>query len=547
MIWQPPLHPPAVALGVLAATAVCVILALTARARRPRRAAVVALRLIALATLLAILLGPSMDRTTNADRPARNIHVLVDVSPSMTTESPSRFEQAAAMFGRLPDPVRWWAFADAVEQTADPPTRTNDDAQGTALFNAARTVANAAEPGDVILAISDGHDTTDTSVRLAAGTAQARGIRFFALPVGRVDRRRVIVTANPKRVFTGEPVELRIAAAGFDRDEPIRVDRDGQTVGQGTVGRIESLTDVPFEDAGENQVATYRVTAGLENPVSTAATVTNLGRRLRVLMVEGEPNWNSRFVAEALRGDTHVDLTTVQALSPKRHVVFRYTPEVAGDDQGPGVSVPLTADDLADFDVVVTGHSLGRCMTEQAIESLSRQVAAGGGLVMIGRPVTTFQPVPATVAGASLDLAYGRIGAGRVIHVIDAQVWRSLFASADDQTWQSAMATLRAATRWAAIGDPTPPNPVPPSTESAEMLDTTVRPETLEQLATATGGQVLEASNLQPLFDALAEPRDAAPPDPADLQPAWPRPWVFALLIVPLIAEWFIRRTGGMP
>jgi uncharacterized membrane protein len=67
----------------------------------------------------------------------------------------------------------------------------------------------------------------------------------------------------------------------------------------------------------------------------------------------------------------------------------------------------------------------------------------------------------------------------------------------------------------------------------------------LDQLARATGGQTVAADNLDALVATLPT-RHAQITEP-HIEPAWHQPWVFAIAICCLCAEWGIRRWRGMP
>jgi len=554
MIWQPPLHPSAVVLGVFAAVVACAaMIALMRSATRPRRAALIVLRSVALVAVGVVLLDPRIASPEAAESPEPTLHVLIDTSPSMAVagvDGDTRLSAARDWLQNLPPEelpakIAWHQFDTDAQPTDSPPTSVDRDADATRLFHAVRSMIDGAAAGDALLVISDGHDTTGSPDDAVARAAAARGVPIFAVPVGAGDGRRVLVTASPDRAFTGEPVTLRWFTAGFGDDAMVTIRRVDVTVYQALLDQGDAWVVAPFDDdSPPDAAASYNVTiADATGQAADGVTVRHLGRRIRVLLVEGEPNWNSRFVADALRGARNIDLTTVQSISPRRQIVQRYVPANA-DDGEPTVDVPVTFDDLRRYDVVITGRALERLMDGPSIDRLAEHVAADNGLIMLGEPMTGYTAAPPAVVDASLSIDFGRIGAGRVAKINDAQAWRSIFTT--DSTSGSAAATLRAVVRWAAIGDAAPPRVEPDAAVAIdEMTDTTPRPDWLERLAAASGGQVL-ADDPQPLRDALAAAAD--PPIPlGETQPAWPRGWVFALIVVPLIAEWFIRRTGGLP
>jgi len=551
MIWQPLLHPSAVVLGVFAVVVLCaVVVTMMRRVGWPMRIMLIALRTVALAAIGVVLLSPMAMRSDAPTPTPPTLHVMVDASPSMGVDDPPRIARVNDWLSGKPladmeADVRWWAF-DAAARSIDPPPITiNTSSNATRLFASLEHMTQSASPGDVVLLISDGHDTTGD----APTALVPPGVRVFALPVAGDERRRAILVASPSRAFTDEPIELRLMTAGFDHDAPVTIHRDDESIFTHTVRDSNRIMDTPFNTTAQpGDVATYRAVVGKsdEAQAAAAATVEHLGQRVRVLMVEGQPNWNSRFVADALRGDAHVDLTVVQSISPQRSSVIRYAPSVRDDAEPASVDAPITREDLRPFDVIITGRSLERCMSEDAIAALASHVAGDNGLVMLGEPVTEFTTAPPAVADASISIDYGRIGAGRVASIGDASVWRTLFAEADAKR-QAAAATLRSVVRWAAVGDPRPRKiESDPPGPGDELTDTTPRPDVLEQLTRSTGGEVVTMNDLQPLRDALAAADQPAPADD-DLIPAWPRGWVFALIVVPLIAEWFLRRTGGLP
>jgi len=67
----------------------------------------------------------------------------------------------------------------------------------------------------------------------------------------------------------------------------------------------------------------------------------------------------------------------------------------------------------------------------------------------------------------------------------------------------------------------------------------------LEQLARATGGEVIDAENLEAFVRTLPERR--APMMELRAQPLWHTPLMFALALACLLAEWGLRRWKGLP
>jgi hypothetical protein len=67
----------------------------------------------------------------------------------------------------------------------------------------------------------------------------------------------------------------------------------------------------------------------------------------------------------------------------------------------------------------------------------------------------------------------------------------------------------------------------------------------LERIARATGGQVVQSSDLA-RFTATLPTKNAEIKEPV-IQPLWHQSWVFLMAIACLAAEWGLRRWKGLP
>jgi uncharacterized membrane protein len=78
-----------------------------------------------------------------------------------------------------------------------------------------------------------------------------------------------------------------------------------------------------------------------------------------------------------------------------------------------------------------------------------------------------------------------------------------------------------------------------------EFREITINHDAMARLAEATGGEVVEASNLNDLVTTL--PARNVPLTETWQTPLWHRSWMFALVLLCLIGEWGIRRVRGLP
>ena len=82
----------------------------------------------------------------------------------------------------------------------------------------------------------------------------------------------------------------------------------------------------------------------------------------------------------------------------------------------------------------------------------------------------------------------------------------------------------------------------PTSVEFARVLPNF---DFLEKLAKRTSGEVVPIKSLDQFVDSL--PHRKAPLSESYSTPIWHQPWIFALIILSLCAEWAIRRWKGLP
>ncbi len=81
--------------------------------------------------------------------------------------------------------------------------------------------------------------------------------------------------------------------------------------------------------------------------------------------------------------------------------------------------------------------------------------------------------------------------------------------------------------------------------DAEEFRNVAVNSEFLEELARETGGEVVEAGDIERFVAGL--PSRSHPVSEKWTAPLWDEPWVFALMFGLLIGEWGLRRFRGLP
>jgi len=386
-----------------------------------RRAELLGMRWLGLAALGVVLLGVSVmpEAGRVLDRPT--LTVLVDTSGSMhtaDTAAGSRLDLLAARWltpenlraGRQHAEVELLAFdADDRPRPLPPPREdaawrgdatppapgqlaagTSQGHSGGGETRLIDVVRHAVMRGDAsrsagVLVLSDGRDTTDAPLRPALQWAQRRGVPVHSVVVGGASLRRdvsVAAAVRPGRLIVGETGTLRVTvlhqgAAG--QTLTLTVTRpDGTQRKQPVTLTAEPVTTVELPVTPQTPgLHAYRVAVDAlpdegntdNNTQTTYAQVSP--ERLRTLLIEGQPHWDSKLLAHALRQDPRVEVTQLTQLAAQRREAI--TTRDDGD-----ATLPDGDAGLADYDVVLLGRRVERVVTPAFMEQLAEAVRDEG-------------------------------------------------------------------------------------------------------------------------------------------------------------------------
>ncbi len=403
------------------------------------------------------------------------ITVLVDGTMSMRTEDvgreqiQSRWKRAVELAwqvqptARLIDSpnslhvdVRHLAFGDAVKPlptanmlqsaaatASSPPVNSvSDDSdeelhvwpQGhrSDLSAALRQAVRTGSPvGHAVLMISDGAHNVGSveSVLQTAREANALATPIYTVTLGTsIGMKNMTLAAKSARMiaFPNSPVSIRATVAhsglegqetevGLFRDDKlvesrrIKLTNDSNqevrfTIEQGAQAPLERFRLVASEVAGEVTTADNQ----------TTVVVQRLNHPIGVLILEGKPYWDSKFLARNMALDPVVDLSTIVRMSSDRFLVRRISRPDLGDTQqtqqatthepsaNPAISEewnideklksPLEASDLLEkYRLVILGRDADVYLTEAAIENLRAWVSKSGGCLLCARGAPTDQ------------------------------------------------------------------------------------------------------------------------------------------------------------
>ncbi len=435
----------------LAAAALLAWYAAAGRRRLPARRwwAVVTLMALAAAVPLVVLLNPTWLERIPPPPGKPLLTILVDRSASMATRDAgngqSRYRAAlacaAAAAGELKDryEVRIRAFADtSAPASLETLSRQEPDGPATDLAAAVQDALEEDRPqGQALLLLSDGIHNAGSVERLRQSAAKAKAMAapVYARTIGgsaTVNDLDVTIQQPQELAFVGQrvPVVVSLRQRGslaakttvaLLLDDKCVEKRDARLKADDTV---EEVFTVSHKTAG-----LYRYEVRADALPGEATTVNNTAPMLlrvvdqpvRVLLLEGKPYWDTKFLVRTLSADPSVELTSVVQLAEGR-LLERQIPRQAGageksaaaspaakgkKDKGSGPlakpgSAPTVdreqwtietdagkflsdATALASYQIVILGRNAEIFLTDEALANLRKWLAEGEGSLVCFR------------------------------------------------------------------------------------------------------------------------------------------------------------------
>lgn len=421
LTWRPLIPPGHV--GLLAAVAAALAIVAYVRATRGRGRlgfALLGMRLVVLAALVTVLMGPSITQSAS-DKPLRPaLKIMLDVSQSMLT--PDVGDEKRITFARrrwLSDErlqelssvcdVEILGFAENLSPLSNDTLEPSDSepaaGRSTALADCVDKVVRQVNPSRrdwAVLVLSDGRDSDDKPTAPVGQLARARGVPIHTVCLGGdyVQKDLVLTARAAQRyLLTGTEggIRVRLLQEGLSReiaqreqiDRPLEVhaECEGKVQSVPVVfdGEDSASAIIPIRHDGPG-TRSYRVWAEpLVDEVEQANNsqqvfVEVVDQRMRVLVLEAEPFWDTKFLAGSLRRDPRIELVQVTRISPdKQTVIFTRTDK--NDD-----SLPLDAAGLAgQYELIVLGRGLESFADTPLPEQIVEYVADYGGNVVFAR------------------------------------------------------------------------------------------------------------------------------------------------------------------
>jgi hypothetical protein len=431
------------------------------------RGLLISLRLVATAGALCILFNPGQWVRPTEEHPTPWI-ILNDVSASMTqptADGTTRTASAAALIHQATAhsksadiPLRVHSFSSSLAASSDdiPAAEGTSSNILPAVSQVLQDAAAAGESLAGIILLSDGRQTITSSqadLNALGLRARSRNISIHAVSIGTdvpppdlaLIQSRASLTA-----FAAQPLRVPFAlkSTGLSPLRPTVTLRDS------TGKEIANLT---LEVApGKTIAASFEVNAPasstqwiLETPVidgevrssnnRSSINIRVLTSKTRVFLVEGAPYWDSKFLAQLLRQQAHMEVQSIHRLSDERY--FRIDSGTSKNQETSHPVFPNSLDELSRFDLVVFGKNIDPFLTPERAEILRAYVRDQGGAVLFSRGKPSTAPIPgleplepvAWAASSAADFRFAptRDGEaaglfGQALPAPDASLWASL-------------------------------------------------------------------------------------------------------------------------
>jgi len=565
---------------------------------------VLALRLLAVAVAVLLALPISVSSRQTITQPSR-IAVLVDSSRSV---DPSVRQQVVNQLKRelhsRTGSVFVWEFADGLKPVDLGELSERAEGSASHLSEAILKVVESVKP-DELLVVSDAQDTkpkADAEVLKALQRVKTR-LSAMVLPTRLPPNLTLTLSPLQASVFAGEKVNFvaQVKVGGVKKGTSIRLRvweanklilQTRLTVAAGVEQTAVTLTP---ERAGWHR---YRFEVSpVEGEVWTAdnmveALVWRAETKLRALLVTGQPNFEFKFVKQAVESEPNFEWVSVASL-----------PDGTRYQQGSPQLIPASLTRPEKFHVVAVIAPTPNEFGAAEGKALWQFVQSGGGLLLtLSEPTVRtngwrlFIPYPLTLAplaspGTLVSVKEDLLGSQfpQLPKVDAAWSFSSLPSFAHealrisgkpvlvwwqeglgkvalvgiDGTWMWAMEAARRGETpsshrqfWRTIvrflADPMKEGkgkgltktddlklPVPPPAELSEPP----KPERLLAWVKASGGQVLSPDELPSWLRSLKWARKATV---ETKQPISTMPLPYLLLLAALLVEWWLIRRSGL-
>jgi hypothetical protein len=375
-----------------------------------RRGLLLLLRLAAVALVLLVLAQPSRIEPLPVQARQKVMLVGLDVSRSMRQpdeDKRTRFDAAREVLwdsGLVPrdglpggpDAPRLFTFADNARPVSHPLTELRPDGPTTQMHTSVQTMLaslGAGEGAHALFLFTDGHDFELVSPSQTALLARSRRVPIYAVALGGEGAvRDVSVRVTSYQPFSYAKQAIRLSASIRPLGCPyetlkVTLLREGRVVQTRSVV-VREETQLPLQfDVTEPKPGQFEYEIRVDPLSGESDTANNrvftyvnvIDKKIRVLLIEARPYWDTTFLQRSLRRNDKLELDSVVSYAKGRWRVIRT------EERKEPFSLPVTAADWNAYDLVILGKGIDTLLTPAQADALQEFVDAQGGVVVFSR------------------------------------------------------------------------------------------------------------------------------------------------------------------
>ena len=434
------------------------------------RRLLITLRICALIALSVLLLNPGkwIDKT---EKTARLFPVMIDDSASMSINNDNKsrstsaqeiaqdiITQARSQSGSSSNKIETPLFSfdekvktiSTLSELTTAGEQSNIHDAGSSLFSQLQSSGRSPE---AVLVLTDGRQTATNKKSILALQSRANNAPIYALSIGDNVKRKDIELAATRNTITAFPKQslqittvIKNSHLGEQNVTLELIDIKDKIIAKQslTIVEGESIFHTFSVEAPESSTA-YKLRIQphpAEQLTSNNECIVNiriLHTKTRVFIAEGAPYWDSKFLAQLLRQQAHMDVHSVHRLRDDRW--FRIDSGQSDPSASSDEVFPDTPEKLAKYDLVIFGKNSEFFLTDQRIEALKGFVRDQGGAILFsrGKPYSgrlaaleNLEPVNWSTGNTSaFNLAPTEDGQsaglfGRALPAPDSPIWQSL-------------------------------------------------------------------------------------------------------------------------
>ena len=386
-----------------------------------RRLLLAPVRLCALIVMIVILARPMVQKPQEAASQKPVIAVCADTSESMNTKDIDKKSRYETMIKTLTEDkghvlkdlknnyeLRFYTFDEDLRRISPEQLEASNLADGkdTHITESLKKLVdtNTDKKLRSVLLISDGRTNEIDSITSAQNLGRylrSINVPVWTVPLGTsVEPKDVYITAklSSNFIFVNQPATIQVSLSGvgfsnsyakvnlyredkYITSEQVQI-RNGRAevsfpVREDVKGLIQYKVEVePLE--GESDI--------YNNKRSLIARVTD--ERTKVLVVEAEPSWDSKFLLRALRADTNIEVTSIFQMN--RFKTFAIVESVSENNMfnrtvTPGARMPETKEELFKYDCLFLGKDIEQSFSVGELKLLQSYLTERGGSIVFFR------------------------------------------------------------------------------------------------------------------------------------------------------------------